>query len=840
MKKIVLCLALLMGFTTLHAQEWFTDVCDTVGEHKVHLGLCKSHGPYVIYTGGNRQFTFCHNLKMAAGISVGGEVTALFRLGKKYSKLSFWVGSDCYRGRTDAAILQIHCDGKLVYDEPVHSYAPPRFEVIDVKDVELIKFSVVHKDIDIALALMQVWKEGETVVEPKLPITPPEPGKKARIPEDVPPYYIDGSIDMIGPVIKREDGELGKYVCEDHVDSFNMCRKEYYSGLAFHLSEQLIGTPSYHSYYWLKKQYDKLSFIVGPNNNKSSNSSAWIVVYGDKHKILHESIVRQSDLPRQVVVDVSGQDMLCFATELRGCDLLGQINFAAVDINLYPKGDTTVPEEGLVNPNKEKLAKLPSPCKLMSNIQPYSVRGKGDADAVRFTGESKYITFSMGGEKFNEGLILTTGSTFLGDQIDSYMAFDLGGEFDYISFYAGMLTKQRVLDNDRLLVYADDKLVLDTTIFCVRPNQYFEVPVYKCRSLKFAKPGHNKNKEAYICVGDIVLYRGKPVPQNLFTHVKPDCPPEADLIDLCGQPYFHYVGRYLSSLTNFDFNDCFIPGGSQRNFFQMKDGSKIYKGVMLEANMPLGLEDITIMDAAMMFFVGAGSAISATNLGAYTGTTAGGGLAGQMAILSLFNNQNGGQASVVSFNPYGEYESCTFTIANKSEYWDDVDMVMNMGQRVDHPFKLNVFADYQLVKEIWVTNKMEPQTFTVPIFKCHQLMFWLEPGVCRSGQYVLYDMTVSKAPCNIPVPDHLTTSAPGTAEVTTPAPTPAPTPSPEEPSQPSEPTPQPQPQPQPQQAQPQQPQPQPQPQSTSKPVVVPRNTGTMAPKTGGGLAPKKQ
>ena len=58
--------------------------------------------------------------------------------------------------------------------------------------------------------------------------------------------------------------------------------------------------PNYYSYFWVKKQYEKISFIVGPNNNKSSNSSAWFVVYGDKHKILHESIVRQTDLPRQV------------------------------------------------------------------------------------------------------------------------------------------------------------------------------------------------------------------------------------------------------------------------------------------------------------------------------------------------------------------------------------------------------------------------------------------------------------------------------------------------------------------------------------------------------------
>ena len=39
---------------------------------------------------------------------------------------------------------------------------------------------------------------------------------------------------------------------------------------------------------------------------------------------------------------------------------------------------------------------------------------------------------------------------------------------------------------------------------------------------------------------------------------------------------------------------------------------------------------------------------------------------------------------------------------------------------------------------------MKPATVTVPINKCHQLMFWLECGDERSGQYVIYDMTVRK------------------------------------------------------------------------------------------------
>lgn len=150
-------------------------------------------------------------------------------------------------------------------------------------------------------------------------------------------------------------------------------------------------------------------------------------------------------------------------------------------------------------------------------------------------------------EKFYEGFIITTGNTLFEDKIDSYVAFDIAGKFDWITFDAGCLTKHHVLDNDRIQVFADDAL--------------------------------------------------------LFVHPKPDCPEEADLIDLCGRPYFHFVGRYLSSLNNFDINDCFKDGSTKRDFFDMKDGSKIYKGVMLETNIPLKLEDVSLKDVVFVCMI---------------------------------------------------------------------------------------------------------------------------------------------------------------------------------------------------------------------------------------------
>lgn len=320
------------------------------------------------------------------------------------------------------------------------------------------------------------------------------------------------------------------------------------------------------------------------------------------------------------------------------------------------------------------------------------------------------------------------------------------------------MSKNHVMDDDNLRIYADQQLVFDKTIYCTWPNQHYEVPVNKCRTLRFEKMGNGKNKQTIIGVGDIILYRGNPVPNTIFEHEVPDCPYRTDLIDLCGKPYFHFVGRYVSDLTGFSMDDCFHDGSTITKYFRMKDGSQINKGFMLETNIPLGLENVTVMDVVFMALTGVGASVSGSDVSAYTGVSAGASGTPTASIFLLLEDKNSKQASAAAFNPYGEYESCTFTVANKLEYVDEFDEVFQnrSEEALRNPVKLNVFADRVLVGEYWLDNKMEPLTVTVPIFKCHQLMFWLECGDKRSGQYVFYDLNLSKEPCNIAIPTEYT------------------------------------------------------------------------------------
>ncbi|MBR1878999.1 MAG: NPCBM/NEW2 domain-containing protein [Paludibacteraceae bacterium] len=729
MKKSFFLLILLLGSVAAQAQVYLTD-------------KYKPQEEKASYYSSTEEFShdFCHSLRVKGGMRFiyqdwGGKVQT-YKINKEYSTLTFWVGPDYEGGK---GILVIEADGEPIYDEPLHHYYAPRLVKLDIKGVETLVFKVVDLDMNILLAHIQLWKENETVIPDSIGIEPPS--RKTQLVEEVLPYYLGTEI------IKKVEYHLGdNYYYDRHIDSISMDRHLFQSGLQITSRQGLFNSIEDFAYFWLNKKYEKISFVIGPRDNISSHATSWFVIKGDKDKILYEEIISQTDLPRQVVVDVSGQDRICFCTELRGSDTFGGIVFGVVDIWAYTKNDLAdVPKEGLVNPNKEKMAALPSPCPLISKIPSFSYHGKAHPDAVIFDGKSRHLTFSMGGEKFNQGLIFTTGSNLWNDNIDCYFMFDLGGEFDYLSFYAGMLTKQRALADDSIRIYADGKLILDTIIHCAWPNQYFEIPINKCRKLTFAKPGNGTlNKDCYICLGDLAVYRGKPVKHHLFTHDRPECPEEADLIDLCGKPYFHYVGRYLSNITNFDFEDCFMDGSTKRRSFHMKDGTQIYKGVMLEANKPPFFEDATLMDVAMIGLMGAGSSLMSSDVAAYTGVTAG---ASPVALVALpLMTQSGGQASVASFNTYGEYQTCTFTIANKSEYWDAMDELLHLGDRKDEPFILNVLADQRIVKQIELRNRMEPQTFTVPLYNSSSLTFWMEPRDVRSGQFVLYDMTVSKQP----------------------------------------------------------------------------------------------
>ena len=742
---------LLAAWWTAGAQDYLVKKFQPVESRRYH--------PHYAGVRGENEDMYIATFRCSNGFNLYKGVTnddakegayAVFSLKGQYEKISFIMGPG--RGNDDrfAAgdqgkdIIIVTADGRRLVDDVLHQWDAPKIVTLDISGVDQLRFEDWSGLEGVYFGEIKLWKKGQTPTPYNISNAGLMNKDKVKLMEELRPHLICHR-GWSKPITKDD------YSGIEEVESISINRQKYYSGISMSASQELgEGISAGFVYFWLQKKFDKLSFLVGPRDNMSSNAKAWLTVKGDG-KIIFEKLITQQDLAEVCVVDVSGVNVVSFhCGELEQSDFLKGMTFGVVDIYAYKKGCPDIPTPGIANTAKAKLSNLPDAVKLCSSHEPYSVRGMAGFDQIYFKGTSSHYHFSMGGEQFEEGFILTTGSTFMDGNINSYVAFDIAGEFDYVSFTVGTLSKRRVLGEDRLLVFADDHLILDTEVHCLWPNQQFTLPIGKCRILKFAKPGNGENKQTYIGVGDVMLFRGQPQDTSpYFYHRRPEAPETVDLIDYCGSPYFHYVGRYLSSLTNFDFNDCFKNGSSMREAFVMKDGSRINKGIMLETNVPpaLAFEDIDLNTAIFLFIVGAGSSISASNVAAATGVSAGAGLAGALAAgysaLNLVGDK-GHQSAVAAFNPFGQYETLTFTVDNKSEHVDTDAFGAKLDP--DNPVKLMVFADMRKVGEWWLTNRMQATTISVPIHKCSQLVFWLQCGDCRSGQYVLYDMTLSKTP----------------------------------------------------------------------------------------------
>jgi hypothetical protein len=85
----------------------------------------------------------------------------------------------------------------------------------------------------------------------------------------------------------------------------------------------------------------------------------------------------------------------------------------------------------------------------------------------------------MGGTKYSEGIILYQTASFWDDNLSACATFDMGNEFDYISFTAGYVGKSWNMNNDVLMVYADDEMVFSTPLVPTYPNRYCVVPINK-------------------------------------------------------------------------------------------------------------------------------------------------------------------------------------------------------------------------------------------------------------------------------------------------------------------------------------------------------------------------
>ncbi len=634
-----------------------------------------------------------------------------YSLKGKYSHIMFILGTSPYHQvNRDKGVFAVYGDGNILLDKVISPNSAPERITLDISGVDVLRFEIVDGDVTVGVVEATLWTGSQSPRE--IGRVTNASKKVTTLVKDLKPYFVSSAHQEIGP--------------DEGVKSVRLSGVEYDNGLLMSANMQLIGEGTAWTEFNLGGLYKQLKLTFGPvNSTGGSLGRAWLTIRSNG-KVIAEYEIEEQQLSKDVVLDVSGCSQLTIESEQAS----GSSSIAVVNMTAYPEGMELVADEREMG--KEAitddldLSHLPDVCKLISNIPPYALAGVNDASKNLYNGKSQHVTFSMGGEKFWEGVILQSSTNILNDNTMAHAIFNLGGEFDYLSFTVGWVGKCGVLKNDRLKIYADQEVVLDMPLMATAPNQHIIVPLHRCHKLTIEKCGMVSMQHPAYGVADMVVYRGEPVKNDLFVHPKPETPDEIDLIDL-GAPYIHYVNGLPFGMS--EFHD----GSLKKEYFTLPDGERVNKGFVLSTSVHFDLEMGPLGGEGSGTGIVAGAIGSSILVGAVGGATVT--LVSPFgAFLALAAGGTALESSCAAFNTYGEYDQVSFTVAN----------MQNQKNGFEPKTTLLIGGDHEILHEIELDINAAPTTFTLPINKCHQLMFWLKCGDTSSVPYLFYDVRVTK------------------------------------------------------------------------------------------------
>ncbi len=462
-------------------------------------------------------------------------------------------------------------------------------------------------------------------------------------------------------------------------------------------------------YFDLEGKYKYLTFTAGvaDRTSNSSDGSAWLTVFADG-KIIHEEVYSSHELPRKTTVNVGGCHQLKFAWLTEE----GNLEYGDGTGNFFGIGDIYVATtEAALETVWYSSRDLPNrPVKMVSELGSFAICSAVE-EAV-FDGSSSYTAFSMGGVKYNEGIILIASNSWL-DTRPACVSFNLSGKYDTISFTAGHIANSDVYKNDTIEIYADGVLIKTVEVDCTMLPQEYVVDVTGCKHLEFIS-GKATNGSMYrpaLGIVNLVAYPDGYVETDLFPGRNPaDYGESCDLIETFGF-YDVHIGKMDNDYGAVDVEDGYYDGSTKKNYFTIGD-EKIYSGILLHTSVHLSFDTAD----AMIGFGIAGCTVLAL---------AAAGEAHESSF-ALANIKDSG------------YTSVTFAVAMQQE---------NMAAGADDDTVLKIVADDECVWQTTLHKDMEPTPFTVELGEdCERLLFFLECTLedGSSHIYAIYDITLNK------------------------------------------------------------------------------------------------
>ena len=598
--------------------------------------------------------------------------------------------------------LQFIIDGKIAEEIVLSCYDVAKRYTYDVKGAESFEVKAVSGD-DFLVPMMEitVWngEAHETGYVPESAGNDP-----VKLVRDLKPYLIPNNIDL----------NYYPNAASNERNYINMNAVRFEDAIAASVSEALVQDEEKCVFFDLEGKYNYLTFTAGAADRETTydEGTVWLTVYADG-EILMEELISTHDLYRRFTLEVKGCRQLKFAWLLKE----GNQNFGTSTGGIYGLGDAYVATtKEAFNTITYSSRELPNrPVKMVSELGTFGVFS--NLQQAVFDGSSSNVTFSMGGVKYNEGIMLYTSNSLFVTK-PATASFNLDGKYKTISFITGHISNSNVYENDQIEIYADGVLIKTIDMkFHMIPQEHI-LDVTGCKHLEFVSGKQtlaSMERPAY-GIAELVAYPDGYVETDLFHKRTPaDFGKTCDLIDTFGfyDVYNSIISKKLGAVS---WEDGYYDGTTQKNTFTV--GDKTYnKGILLRTSVYLEL------DMA--------------------------GLGGAVTLGSMFG---GWGWAILAFAVAGEAHESSFAMANiKDSGYTSVTFTVAMQQDnssiiVQDESTLMIGADDECVKEITLYKDMEPTTYTVEIGECDRLMFWLNCSLEDDGShtYAIYDITLNK------------------------------------------------------------------------------------------------
>ena len=601
--------------------------------------------------------------------------------------------------------LQFFVDDKMVDEVLFSNYQVPIRYTYNVSGAQKFTFKQVAADpLAIPVLELTVW-EGEAHETGH--VAEPAGAEPVQLIKDLKPYQIPSTSSAVYYPNVDESYEGRTYV--------NMSGIRYENVIATYVSQGLVTDDEEDIYFNLEGKYKYLTFTAGVADRTTNHSegAAWLTVYADG-KIIHEEVYSSHELQRKSTLNVEGCHQLKFAWLTDA----GNLEYGDSTGNFFAIGDAyvAISEESLATIQYSSRDLPNRPVKMVSELGAFGI--SSSVEEAVFDGSTKFSTFSMGGVKYNEGLIMRSTNSVLQTQ-PAFASFNLEGKYNTISFVAGHISNSNVYENDQIEIYADGVLIKTIDMkFHMIPQRYI-VDVTGCKHLEFIAgklSNYLLERPAY-GIAEMVAYPDGYVETDLFPERKPeDFGRTCDLIDTFGfyDVYNSHISKQLGAVS---VEDGYYDGTTNKNTFTV--GGKTYnKGILLKTNVHLEFD-----------------------MGGFAGSVILGGAFGGWgwSILSFATASEVHESAFAMANIKDSgYTSVTFTVAMQKD---------NSSIIVQDETTLMVGSDDECVWETTLYKGMGPTTFTVELGEdCERLMFWLHCGAEDDGShtYAIYDITLNK------------------------------------------------------------------------------------------------